>query len=336
MTTKKNIYIIPLLILAIISFAILLTQKDVFSNIQENLYKEPPYLNIREVDVKPFEITSSFVNINITAYINHRGGKTNNASMVIRAIDSSTGLLNVQASTPFETSSENVEKTMTVFQNLKIDKNGNYNLKILLFDNGSILDSGSVNVQGINILTPESKKSGITMSNIDFNIGGVSSGKVMVRPDIYLENTGSESSDNLKLIIKARQAESNILADKTNAETGSIGSEKTSIKEVQLTVPDEYNYMVVVELWKDDTMINSWEKPLLLAPTKTVPKESQEKKVNIEVSQFVRETGAVPGVTSMVAATPPQYAGQSKTPGFEIFGSILAFLIVLIVKRKKW
>lgn len=333
MAYNKNIYIILLIILAVISFAILLTQEDVFSNIQSNLYKEPPYLNIREVDVKPFEITSSFVNINITAYINHRGGKTNNASMIIRAIDSSTGLLNSQASTPFETDPENVEKTMTVFQNLKIEKTGNYNLKILLFDNGSILDSGSVKIEGINILTPESKKSGITMSNIDFNIGNVSSGKVIVKPDIYLENTGSESSNNLKLIVKARQAESNILADKTNAETGSIGSEKTSIKEVQLTVPDGYNYMVIVELWKDDTMINSWEKPLLLAPTKIVPNESQEKKVNIEVSQFVRETGAVPGVapglTPMATPTP-------RAPGFEIIGAILAILIVLMFRRKKW
>ena len=69
-------------------------------------------------------------------------------------------------------------------------------------------------------------------------------------------------------------------------------NETTVVRSVQLVVPDEYNYMVVVELWRGDTMINTWEKPVLLAPTKTVPKESVEKKMNIEVSKFVREAGA--------------------------------------------
>jgi len=334
----KNIYVILLVLLGIISVAIVLTQDDVLSNMQDIIYKEPAYLGIREVDVKPVEITGSFVDINMTAYINHRGGKTNNASMLIRAVDSSTGLLNSQVSALIpETNKEDIEKTLAVHQNLKVDRNGNYDLKIFLFDNGSVLDSGSVSIRGINVLTPQSKKSFIAVNNIDFFIGGLLGNKVSIKPEIYIENTGPEVSENLKLIVKAREATSNLLADKTNTETGSIGSDKTAIKEVQLNVPDEYNYMVVVELWKDDTLINTWEKPVLLAPTKTLPKESQEKKVNIEVSQFVRQTvgGApVPGMTPPTYAPASTYAPAPKEPGFEIFGAMLAIVLVLIYREK--
>ncbi|MBU4491460.1 MAG: hypothetical protein KKD69_03255, partial [Euryarchaeota archaeon] len=84
------------------------------------------------------------IEVNVTAYINHAGGKTNNATMLIRAISSDTGLLGMQVSAPIpETDSE---KTLAVSQNLKVERNGGYELNILLFDNGSIRDSGSVNI----------------------------------------------------------------------------------------------------------------------------------------------------------------------------------------------
>lgn len=333
----KNIYGISLVSILIISLIIVLTQSDAIVNTQEYIYKNPSYLNIREVDVRPIEVTSSFADINITAYISHSGGKTNNASMLIRAIDSNTGLLNSQESSHIP--DIGLEKTLIVSQDIKIERNGNYDLKILLFDNGTISDSGTVNIRGINILTPQSKKSGIIANNIDFFVGGTSAGKVDIKPEIYIENTGPEVSENLKLIVKAREADSNLLADRITTETGSIKSEKTAIiKEVQLRVPDEYNYMIIVELWKDDALINTWEKPVLLAPTKTVPKGNQEKKINIEVSKFVRESnqGIVPvsGVTPATTYAPIPTPGIPKEPGFEIIGAIIVLLAALLYIRR--
>jgi hypothetical protein len=180
----------------------------------------------------------------------------------------------------------------------------------------------------------------VTLNNIDFTVGGVSAGKVSIKSDIYLENKGPDVSDNLKLIVKAREANSNLIADKTNAETGTIINETTAVKTVQLVVPDEYNYMVVVELWRGETMINTWEKPVLLAPTKTVPKESVEKKMNLEVSKFVREGGSSPGIAAKpVEGMAPQYAdgnagAMPKEPGFEIIAAILALMVVFMLRRR--
>ena len=333
----KRIYGILLASILIISLLILVIGRDVIF-VQQQEYKPSSYLTIREVDVKPLDITDSFVDINITAYLNHAGGKTNNASMIVRAINRDAGLLINQGSTSIPETE--FDKTILAHQNLRIDRDKNYELRIFLFDNGSVQDSGTINVQGISTLTPKSKDNKIVLNNIDFIISGVDASRVSINPDIYLENTGPEISKNLKLIVKAREADSNLLADKTTSETGEIKSEATIIKTVQLKVPDKYNYMIVVELWNDDILTNSWEKPVLLAPTKTMPKESQEKKVNIEVSKFVREGQMDTKMPVPTSTPPPGYApdmgnvpGVKKEPGFEITIGIIAILSVLIYRR---
>ena len=315
----------------IFSAAIILLKGDVLQPEQEQ-WSNPSRLFIRDVDVKPLEVTSAQIELNVTAYINHDGSKTKNATMLIRAISSDTRLLSTQVSAPIPETDSELEKTLTVSTKLKVERNGGYDLAILLFDNGSIKDSGTVNIRGLNAIIPQSKRSGVFLNNIDFAVGNVSTGKVSIKSDIYLENKGSDASENLKMIIKAREASSNLLADKTISETGIINSETTVVKSVQLVVPDEYNYMVVVELWKADILINSWEKPVLLAPTKTVPKESVEKKMDIEVSKFVREGPEAGGMPYQTAV--PTYAGIPKEPGFEIFAAISALLLVFVLRRR--
>jgi hypothetical protein len=98
--------------------------------------------------------------------------------------------------------------------------------------------------------------------------------------------------------------------------------------------------MVVVELWRGETLINTWEKPVLLAPTKTVPKESVEKKMNLEVSKFVREAGSPAGnMGSPNAAQYPDYGNAGATPmpkepGFEIIAGISALMVVFMLRRR--
>jgi hypothetical protein len=319
----------------VLSFAIVALNKDVLQK-ESPQWLPPSTLSIREVDVKPVEVTSARIEVNVTAYINHAGSKTQNATMLIRAINSDTKLLETQVFTPIPETESDIEKTLSVSTNLKVERNGGYELNILLFDNGSIRDSGTVNIQGLNAMTPESKRSGVTLNNIDFTVGGVSAGKVSIKSDIYLENKGPDVSDNLKLIVKAREATSNLIADKTNAETGTIKNETTAVKTVQLVVPDEYNYMVVVELWRGETLINTWERPVLLAPTKTVPKESVEKNMNLEVSKFVREAGspAVGGSAGQTFGGYPQPTATPKEPGFEIIAAISALMVVFMMRRR--
>src|SRR4030067_2332107 len=186
------IFTIILATVLILSFAIVQLNKEVLQ--KEPTY--PSYLSIREVDVKPIEVTSARINVNVTAYLDHTGGRTREPVMLIRAINSETRLLENQVSIPKPETNSQVTKTLSVSTNINVERNGGYELNILLFDNGSILDSGKVNILGLNALTPMSKRNGVGLNNIDFIVGGVSSGKASIRSDIYLENKGPDVSDN--------------------------------------------------------------------------------------------------------------------------------------------
>lgn len=314
----------------IISVILIILNDDVIT--KEFVYEPDSYMSIRDVDVEPVEVTSAKIRLNVTAYINHDSGQTRNASMLIRAISSDTGLLEtlVSAQIPDAPAPEKI-KTIPVSQELTVDRNGGYELKLLIFNNGSIKDSGSINIRGLGAMTPGSKHSGITLTGIDFTVSGTSAGNVDVVSDIYLENRGPEPSENLEMVIKAREGTSNLLADKTTSKTGVIASETTVVKTVKLTVPDNYNYLVVVELWKGNVLVNEWEKPVLLAPTKTIPKESVEKAVNIDISKFVREDTMYPPVRPEEIP----YYGEPQAPGFGILTGIIAIASVLFFFRRR-
>ncbi len=326
---SENALAILLAGILVVSLAIVLINNDA---LYQGYKYEPPDASfaIRDVDVKPVEVTSAQIEVNVTAYIDRGDGKIGNPTMQIRVINSDTRLLETEGFAQIPESDRG--KTVTASKRLKVERNGNYELNILIYNNESIKDSGAVAIKGLSALTPEAKMSSIMLNNIDFVIIGASAGRVSVRSDVYLENRGASPSDNLNMVVKARQAESNILADKRSVETGVIASEATAVKSVQLDVPEGYNYMMVVELWRGDVMINTWEKALMLAPTKTVPKESVEKKMNIEVSKFVRESGASP---LPVMTQAPSYASTPKVePGFEIIAAITSLILVIALRRR--
>ncbi|VVB88592.1 Uncharacterised protein [uncultured archaeon] len=325
---SENVLATIVAVILVVSLAIVLINSD--SLVKESIYKPSASFSIREVDVKPVEVTSSLVQVNVTTFIYHGEGEANNASMLIRAINSNTGLLETEVSAPIPESDG--DKTVTASANLKVDRNGNYDLKILLYDNGTIRDSGSVRISGLNALTPAIKNIGVAVNNIDFVVTGTSAGRATIRSDIYLDNKEASPSGNMNMIVKARQADSNLLADKRSSETGVIAGEATAVRSVQLDMPDSYNYMIVVELWNGDVLVNTWEKALMLAPTKMVPKESVEKNMNIEVSKFVREDGA-PVPTMTIA---PSYAVTPKMqqPGFEAIAAIVALITVIALRRR--
>ncbi|MDP2840943.1 MAG: PGF-CTERM sorting domain-containing protein [Candidatus Methanoperedens sp.] len=327
---SENALAALLAVIFVVSLAIVLINSDALMKEQE--YKPSAYFSIREIDVKPVEVTSSLIEVNVTAYIYHGEGEAKNPIMLIRAINSNTGLHEAEVSTPIPESDS--DKTVTASAKLKVERNGNYDLRILLYDNGSIRESGSVGIKGLNALTPAAKQSGVSVNNIDFIVAGASGGIASIRSDVYLENKWAAPSENMNMIVKARQAESNLLADKKASETGVIAGEATSVKSVQLDVPEGYNYMMVVELWKGDVLVNTWEKALMLAPTKTVPKESQEKKMNIEVSKFVREGGAPPVPGEMDKGAPSYAATPKMEPGFEAIVAIAALILVIALRRR--
>ncbi|GFO96874.1 uncharacterized protein ig2599ANME_1066 [groundwater metagenome] len=79
---SENVLATLLAVILVVSLAIVLINSDAL--VQESEYRPPASFSIREVDVKPVEVTSSLIEVNVTAYIYHREGVAKNATMLIR------------------------------------------------------------------------------------------------------------------------------------------------------------------------------------------------------------------------------------------------------------
>ncbi len=96
-----------------------------------------------------------------------------------------------------------------------------------------------------------------------------------------------------------------------------------------LSVPDQYNYVVEVLVWKNDTIVKRGEGNVRLRPGMQVARDTQFVTKQIETSKFVREEGFQPG-SSTVPVT--------RSPGFSVplaLGALGALAMLVHIRRQK-
>ncbi len=318
--TSGNLLILILLGVGLTALLVVfLGGEDVQKTVSEG------YFNIRDVDVEPLRVTTAEVDLNITAYIDHWGGTSRDVKMITRAISTSTGLLEAEKTAALPT----VEgrRTVKASQHLTLKRQGGYTIKLLLLSDGAIVEDGSFTINGLEGLEPASHKTDIQIEEIDFTVRNVTGRKITAQTNLYLTNLGSTTSEDLKLLVKAREVNSNIIGDRTWTTTGNIPPEATVIRNVSLTIPAENNYIVDVLLWKNQTLTGRWQKTLYLAPTRIIPEEAREEKIKLNVSEFTRKGG-----------TPPYQEARAipKTPGFQATTAAVILVMLTALLKRRW
>ena len=204
------------------------------------------------------KVTASTATFSVAVYLDHYGGNSSNSTLVIKVIDSDTGLLMEEVLSPIP--EVEGEKTVKITNKISVTREGGYEIKLIVFDRDRMMESGSVFINGLEALTPEIRDVGVRIRDIDFLIRNVSEGKVKVETDIYVENTRDSSSPELKILVKAVQAESNIVADSVWINASSLRPESTAIRKAVITVPESYNYVIEAVFWNGDVMVDRYKR----------------------------------------------------------------------------
>ncbi len=260
-------------------------------------------------DVNDSHATLEFI---VTVY---RSEIVKNATLRIYVYDRGTNLLlrRYEVKIP----ERRTEGLNEIDATLSFEKDRSYRLKFLIVKDNKIADARIMSLSGLDNLIPKDKRLKVTLKDVDFQVVGVNDGKVNVRVRFYVQSL--EDYNDTTFHVKAIQAESNVLADESWLRTD-IHKGKTAIIESNLTVPKDYNYVVKLEAWRNGSLLKTWIEYLNLAPTKTIPKETTEKKVKFEVSEFVRTPEPIPYT-------------KTKAPGFEITACTIALAIALIWRK---
>ncbi len=321
--------------LILISALIIIFGEDVFYTPSE----KPGGFVIRDIDLKPVKVTTSTAVFSVGVYLDHYGGNSSNSSLIIKVLDTDTGLLMQEVPMPIP--EVEGEKTIEVRNNISVKREGGYEIKVLVFDRDRIVESGSVVINGLEALTPEKREVGVKIRDADFGIRDVSGGKVSVEVGVYVENIMDSASPALRMMVKAVQAESNIVADSTWIDVGPINPESLVIKKATVSVPESYNYMIEVTLWNGDVVVDKFSKVLALAPSEVIPEESKVKPINLEVTKFIKPTPATAPAREAQKTYPTGIGGfgsapgvSPKTPGFTAISVAGVILLMMLIRRR--
>ncbi|MDO9517983.1 MAG: PGF-CTERM sorting domain-containing protein [Methanosarcinaceae archaeon] len=311
--------IIQILILISILLAVTLSSGCLRS------FEEESQLRITNMDISAKEVKSAFIDIDVTTYVeNYYGDSSKNTSLLLKAFSTKTGLLEVQAEDDIGIIGKG--DTVTITQTLKLPKEGGYRISAVLFEENKSKNTGEITIYSLENLPADVQDIGIEVAGMDFLVREVDGNRVVIQSDIYLTNEGAGTSGDYQMLIKAREMDARLLADKEWIQTGKIKPETTVIRSLNLTVPNQYNYIVEVLIWNNDTIVKRGEDYVQLKPQMTIAAGTQIDTKHIETSDFI-----VPQAESGWYDEMP----MEETPGFGMLLGLVAILSAVFMQRRR-
>jgi len=292
-------------------------------------FEEESSYNIRDMDISADRIGTAFVDLNVTTYIEKYDGDTvKNTSLLLKAYSRESGLLETQKEVKLGVLKKG--ETKSVSQTLSLPKTGGYNLRSVLFEENTQKSNGAIEIYNLESLPADVQDTGLEISEMDFRVREVENGKVLVESDIYLTNEGREASKDLRVLVKAREMDAGLLADKVWTQTGEIKPESTVIRSVNLTMPDQYNYVVEVLIWNNDTIVKRGEGYIQLSPTVEIRDKNTTETRKIQTSEFE--------VSEVVEEVPEEEYAEERVeeaaPGFGLLLSAVLLCSAVILRRR--
>jgi len=300
---------------------------------------------IADIDISAEALGIADALLNVTAYLDNSGdAKSGEVNVLVKAYDADTNLLVASN----ETKVGEIEKRETVSATtyLKLPKEGGYRLQIVVFEDGKGILRGERKIYGLSRLEPPSVAK-ISIRELDFLVEAVEvetgRGKeyAIVNTTIYIDNLG-EDIDSLRALVKARDNETRLIADRNWEDLEFLKEGTTSLHYAELKVLNGRDYTFEIQIWQSERIIKESTGVVMLSSfvNRTVVVEAKEKTVEIspevEITDFIRGRGTAYGekggytVPGKIMPTPVPAA-----PGFETLSVAFAFFITLVLLLKK-
>lgn len=301
-------------------------------------FEEESNYNIKDMDISAGRIGTAFLDLNVTTYVErYNGNAEKNSSLLLKAYSTGSGLLVAQKEINLGVLKKG--ETKQVSQTLNLPKSRGYDLRAVLFEENAQKSTGEIKIYNLDALPADAQGIGLQIPEIDFRVNRVEAGKVFVESDIYLTNEGKEVSQDLRMLVKAREMDAGLLADKVWTQTGIIQPEATVIRSVNLTMPDQYNYVVEVLVWNNDTIVKSGEGYIQLNPRVRIQDKNTTETRKIQTGDFesntatenaprqVADNGLLPGA---IGSAP----GKTGTPGFSLPLSVFMLCLMVLMRGR--
>ncbi len=294
---------------------------------------------IADIDISAEALGVTEALLNVTTYLDNSGdAKSGEINTLVKAYDADTNLLVASNETKVGEICGRETKSASTY--LKLPKEGSYRLQIVFFEDDKGILRGEREIYGLSQLEPPSAAK-ISIRKLDFLVEAVEveSGRgkekeyAIINTTLYLDNLGKNIS-GLRALIKARDDETRLIADRRWEDLGYLNEGTTSLRYAELRVLNGRDYVFEIQIWQSERIIKESSGMVLLSPfvNRTVVKEAKEKTVEIspkvEITDFMRPSASVPKPTPYPTPTPA-------APGFETLYAAFALFVAFILLLKK-
>jgi len=295
----------------------------------------PGHVDIEEVPITPGQITGETATLAVEPRLSHRGNPTENVTVLFRATDSESNL--VETTRTVDVGRLEGDRETPVEANLTVSREGGYLIETIVFRDGERIDRATRSVSGLEALTPAYAESTVAFAEtgsvqpISVAVGSTDGGSVTLALSGALTNAGDAQTSDLEVTFTARQAESNVVADRVTVPVGEIRPGRTASIDGEVTVPSEYNYYVDAVLWRDGVHVDSAQSVANLDPSERISANETEQTVAFEASDFESE----PARDERDRPTPDEASTADETPGFGLAVGLVALLAAALFARRQ-
>jgi PGF-CTERM protein len=292
----------------------------------------PGPVRIAETTIAPGTVSGETTVLHVQTRLDHRGNPTENVSVRFRATDAESGFVAATETVDVGTLSDDGETPVEA--NLTVEREGGYRIEATVFRDGERIGSGGKSVSGLEALTPEYARTSVGFSGsealppISFSVGSVENNRTTLDLSAALTNRGDDPSGDLRVTVVLRQADSNIVAGRSETRVGTIRPGRTETVDTQVTVPSEYNYYIDAVLWKDGVVVDTARSAANLDPTERISVNETEREVELRVEDFSGEEDR-PRPEATEAPTV-----STSAPGFGPAVAVVALLSLAVVARR--
>lgn len=287
----------------------------------------PGPVDVSEILIAHGPVSGASATLSVETRLEHRGNPTENVTLLLRAVDLESGM--VETTQTIDVEKLSGDREVAVPADITVAREGGYRIETILLQDDRRVDEGSKQVQGLESLTPEYASTSIEFHRfggdlpaVEYAIADVEGNQTTLDVSSYLTNAGDDPAGDLRLVVTARQSDSKIVADRASVDVGEIEPGRTATPSAELSVPDGYNYYLDAVLWKDGVVVGTYRSAANLNPTETISVEETTQEIGLEVSDFEGSAGNAEDRSREQATSMPE-SGQ---PGFGVTVAILAFL----------
>jgi PGF-CTERM protein len=293
-------------------------------------------LQVVEMPIEIGSVSKQTATLTATVTLQHRGPPMENVSVLVRAVDEDRDV--VATATRVDLGTIGEQREVRAVANLTVERQGAYRFEAITYADGRRVPGGDGGrlVEGIGSLDPTYTRSPIEFYRADHRDGGLPTigysiasadeDAITLALSTRLTNGGTAPGGDLSLVLAARQADSNVIADRTTVHVGQIRPGRTVPTEATLTVPDEYNYHLVGVLKRDGVVVDTARSAANLDPEKTVVVVNE---TTVEDDEFSAADFAPSNEASTPQPKPTTEVGDGGSgPGFGAGVALVALLAV--------